>query len=345
MGDFDELEVVLASTRERLVSNAAHYSGLFETLGGSVAEATVGGKMIRPHLVMQSYRATSGLAPTHSLVKLAAAVELLHSAFLVHDDVIDNDVQRRGKLNPIGRLRQVANLAGAAARDEQVLGDAAGILAGDLLLHECYRLVALAGLEPQVVQRIYTLLDEAIYASAAGELSDVESSVLGGQTTEQALAVSYQKTAVYSFSVPLRLGALVAGADDATLELLHQVGGQLGLAFQLTDDLIGTFGDLRAAGRESGADLREAKFTPLVAAARQSAGWARIDDQLLAARGGGAAVVEAQQALAESGAAETITGLVRQYLAGAQQVADSATLPAAMRTLVGAVAQDIESKL
>lgn len=346
MSDLDRLEERLARSRQRLMTRAAGHSEFFDTLAQAVGDATLGGKRIRPLLVLRSYRATSGQLPNEQVVRLAAAIELLHSAFLVHDDVIDHDVLRRGKLNPIGRLRQVASDAGASAWEEQQLGDAAGILAGDLLLHECYRLIALAGFEPSRLEQVYELLDEAIYTSAAGELSDVEGSLTGALTSDQALTVSYQKTAVYSFSVPLRAGALLADSSPTTLDLLHAIGGQLGLAFQLSDDLVGAFGDDRAAGRASGADLREAKFTALVAAARQSAGWEAIDSRLLAARGGGGiAVIEAQRALAESGAVEAVTAVIHRNLADAVRLAAESSLPAAQQRLISSVAEEIAERL
>ena len=88
---------------------------------------------------------------------------------------------------------------------------------------------------------------------------------------------TFNKTAVYSFSAPLCAGALLAGASAEAIAALDAEGGRLGLAFQLVDDLIGAFGSAEQAGRDEGGDLRESKRTPLIALARQTPTWARVE--------------------------------------------------------------------
>ena len=181
----------------------------------------------------------------------------------MHDDVIDHDTVRRGIPNVAGEFRLRGHRSGADAAGAALLGEAAAILAGDLLLHEAFRMVALADIETTTRGRLFDLLDDAVFVSAAGELADVENSVAGDVAEPGAiLDATFNKTAVYSFSAPLEAGAVLAGAPRRGALVLHGAGGRLGLAYQLVDDLIGAFGSNAQAGREAGGDLREVEADP-----------------------------------------------------------------------------------
>ena len=242
----------------RLADRATTHGESMSALTAAVSSATAGGKRLRPQLVVASFLAVGGdLERAPGLSSVAAAFELLHSAFVIHDDVIDHDVTRRGVPNVAGRFRIRAKAQGADARGAALLGDAAAILAGDLLLHEATRMVALADVPDTQRARLLDLLDDAVFVSAAGELADVENSVTP-DLAEQAdiLAATYNKTAVYSFTAPLCAGAILAGAPSPWIADLERIGGSLGLAFQLVDDLIGAFGTAEQAGKDAGSDLR-----------------------------------------------------------------------------------------
>jgi geranylgeranyl diphosphate synthase type II len=260
----------------------------------------------------------------------------------VHDDVIDHDTHRRGVPNITGEFRARARERGADASGAALLGDAAAIIAGDLLLHEASRLIALTDVPADARRRLLALLDDAVLVSAAGELADVENAVTGADV-DAILAATRDKTAVYSFSAPLCAGAVLAGADAATEAALQRCGDALGLAFQLVDDLIGAFGSMEAAGRASGGDLREAKQTPLVALARDSEDWSRVNDALAVAHTGPIAVRDAQRALAASGAPARVVALVDTALADAVREADP--LPEAARGLVAEAAAGIRERV
>ncbi|MFB8387113.1 polyprenyl synthetase family protein [Microbacterium sp. NPDC055910] len=319
----------------------------FDALAAAVSRAARGGKRMRPRLVAASFEAFGGdAASTPALAPVAAAFELLHAAFVVHDDVIDHDIERRGVPNVAGEFRARALDSGADATGAALLGDTAGILAGDILLHEASRLVALAGLPPPTLARIYDLLDDAVHVSAAGELADVENSVTGGQVPSSTLLdTAHDKTAVYSFRAPLGVGAILAGAPDDARQLLQRIGGRLGLAYQLVDDLIGAFGDETQAGRAIGGDLREAKQTPLVALARDTAQWTRVSDALALAHTGPIAVRDAQLALEASGARDSLRELIADTLAGVRFSAGDAVLPPRVGTLLRELADRVEERV
>lgn len=319
----------------------------FGALADAVCRAAGGGKRFRPALVVAAFEAFGG-EPAHApgLFPVAAAFELLHTAFVVHDDVIDHDLVRRGIPNVAGEFRARGRERGADAAGAALLGDAAAILAGDLLLHEASRLVALADVGAVERARLLALLDDAVYVSAAGELADVENSVTVDSPDRDALLdTAFNKTAVYSFRAPLMAGGVLAGASDEAVEVLSAAGGMLGLAFQLVDDLIGAFGSEQQAGRETGGDLRESKRTPLVALARESVSWPSVSDALAVAHTGPIAVREAQRALEASGARERLLALVARTLDDARFAADDPVLTPAGGALLRDLADSIGERV
>lgn len=341
------IDAAIDAALSRIRVRAAGLGADFATLADAVTRAASGGKRFRPALVTAAFEA---FAPDREggqgLYDVAAAFELLHAAFVVHDDVIDHDLVRRGIPNVGGEFRTIGAARGADASGAALLGDAAAILAGDLLLHEAFRLVGLADIGSVARSRVYALLDDAVLVSAAGELDDVAHSVSADVTaTADAISTAFNKTAVYSFQSPLVAGAALAGADDDALASLGAAAGPLGLAYQLVDDLIGAFGSESQAGRESGADLREAKRTPLVALAREGADWTDVSAALALAPTGPIAVREAQRTLEESGARERLRALVDETLTQARFAADDPALPPAAGALLREIAAKIESRV
>ncbi|MFE7845241.1 polyprenyl synthetase family protein [Microbacterium sp. NPDC057407] len=331
----------------RVVSRAHLLGPGFGALGDAVARATQGGKRFRPALVSASFDAFGGdRERSPGLYSVAAAFELLHTAFVVHDDVIDHDTERRGVPNVAGEFRARAREREADAAGAALLGDAAAILAGDLLLHEALRLVALADVDPVARERLHALVDDAVYVSAAGELADVENSVVKAQaSTADAFDAAFNKTAVYSFRAPLEAGAVLAGASSAAIEVIQTAGGQLGLAFQLVDDLIGAFGTAEQAGRASGGDLRESKRTPLVALARETASWSRVSDALAVAHTGPIAVRKAQAALERSGAPTRLRAVIGSTLEQVRTASLDPSLPPAAGELLRDIADGMERRI
>ena len=179
-----------------------------------------------------------------------------------------------------------------------------------------------------------------------GELADVEHSVSAELAAPDAiLDATFNKTAVYSFSAPLGAGGVLAGAPEDALAVLHHAGGRLGLAFQLVDDLIGAFGSIEQAGRESGSDLRESKRTPLVALARQTTSWSRVNDALAMAHTGPIAVREAQLALEESGARARLRGVIDDTLDDVRVASRDPALPARAGLLLQQLAAAVERRV
>ncbi len=268
----EALQRLLEQGRARAAATDPDHARLWDAL----TAAAEGGKRFRPALLVAAHDALDG-ASTAAAVQTGAAVELLHTALVIHDDVIDGDDVRRGRPNVSGTFHAYAVAAGAGEDEAAALGRTAGILAGDLALAAAIRAVATCGAPPEVTHRLLDLFDAAIHVTAAGELADVRMSLsIGAASLPESLAMEEQKTSAYSFALPLQAGAVLAGADDVTVDRLGEAGRVLGIAFQLADDLLGVFGDPSRTGKSATGDLRAGKQTPLLAHARSTTDWDRI---------------------------------------------------------------------
>lgn len=331
----------------RLATRAAGHGEEVTRLARAAHRAGAGGKRFRPRLVLSAFHAFGAGRPwTRAVLDVAAGFELLHTAFVIHDDVIDGDVERRGRPNVAGTFAREAAASGCGTEPAARLGAAAAILAGDLLLHEATRIIALADVPPVQRARLLDLVDEAILVTASGEFADVAHSVLPGvPAAGDVLAATRDKTAVYSFSAPLQAGALLAGVDDATLDALEAEGRALGLAFQLVDDLIGAFGTAEQAGRAPGADLREHRHTALMALALDTEMWPRVRSTAALADTGPVALRAAQDALEESGARREASALIEETLRDSRARAVAAALPRAAQDMLTDLATSISERI
>jgi len=209
-----------------------------------------GGKRLRATLCLVGGHAVSARTKAEPLLHAGVAVELLQSYLLIHDDWMDGDSLRRGG--------PTAHVALAAHLGSDYLGERSGVLAGDHAL-------ALAQLElarvdvtaERKVKALRTFAQMQIDA-VAGQQRD-----LVGRTDNPELTY-FLKTASYTVTGPLVLGAELAGARAPTLEALRAFGSPAGIAFQLRDDLIGAFGEPAVTGKPRGADLLAGKSTPLL---------------------------------------------------------------------------------
>ena len=283
----------IAEILERGVRQGRTLDEGYRRLWAELGAATEDGKRLRPALFEVGYRSWGGTDARAASV-VAAAIELLHTAFVLHDDVIDGDDRRRGRLNVSGTHAALARARGADDARAREYGVAAGILAGDLALTAALRAVATCPAPRTTVHRLLDLFDETLHATAAGELADVRLSLrTGAISVEETLRMAERKTAVYSFSLPLQAAAVLAhGSEDDSpenpgLNAAHNsaidtvaaagtVGRLLGTSFQLVDDLLGVFGDPARTGKSSLSDLRSGKQTALIVHARGTSVWSQV---------------------------------------------------------------------
>ena len=199
-----------------------------------------GGKRLRPLLTIATARA---LGVGDEVYPLACSLELLHSATLLHDDILDDAELRRGQ--------QATHLA---------FGKSSAILAGDVLLALANRLVA-----DYDIPRLTSVLSEAIMRTVTGEIVEIANVRNTELSHEQYVEIITGKTA-YLFQGACQCGAILARADAEIEQAAHDYGLNLGIAFQLVDDALDYVSPSEVTGKPSGGDLREGKTTmPLIA--------------------------------------------------------------------------------
>lgn len=220
--------------RQQLHSDVALVNQIAEYIVGA------GGKRIRPTLVLLLANAYGYHGTSHH--DLAAIVEFIHTATLLHDDVVDESSLRRG--------RQTANA---------LFGNAASVLVGDFLYSRAFQMMV--SIDDMRVMRI---LADATNVIAEGEVLQLLNMHDPDVTEASYLQVIRSKTAKL-FEAAAQLGALIAGASDAEIEAAAEYGRSLGTAFQLIDDVLDYSGNAADIGKNVGDDLREGKPTlPLI---------------------------------------------------------------------------------
>jgi geranylgeranyl diphosphate synthase, type I len=220
-------------------------------------------KRVRPTLLVAGWAlASGGMGQVPDGVReFAAGLELLHTFMLVHDDVADRAATRRG-----GPTLHRVLAAGKT-------GDDLAVVLGDHLYALSVETMLGSGLPASARATKYMMA--ICRHTAAGQYLDLDltRAPLDEVNLFQTLKVAHLKTAKYGFVAPLVAGAMLGGASDELIEALERVGRQVGMAFQLRDDLIGLFGDDKVAGKDGGGDFVEGKRTfPVIAA------WTRADD-------------------------------------------------------------------
>ncbi|PRI15539.1 bifunctional (2E,6E)-farnesyl/geranyl diphosphate synthase [Mycobacterium shigaense] len=229
-----------------------------------------GGKRLRPTFAYWGWRAVASAEPDPEVLLLFSALELLHASALVHDDVIDDSSTRRGR--PTSHVRFAAlhrdrKWRGSADR----FGVSAAILVGDLALAWADDIVFGADLSPEAHRRVRRVWADLRTEVLGGQYLDIVAEASAAESIESAMNVNTFKTACYTVTRPLQLGAAAAGDRPDVQAVLGQFGTDIGVAFQLRDDVLGVFGDPAVTGKPSGDDLRSGKRTVLLAEALQLA--------------------------------------------------------------------------
>jgi octaprenyl-diphosphate synthase len=265
-----------------------------------VAEHIIGGggKRLRPLIVLLAARACGYSGSSH--IDAAAFIEFIHTATLLHDDVVDGSSRRRG--------RDTANA---------VYGNQASVLVGDFVYSRAFQMMAAIG-----SQRVMEIMSEATNVIAEGEVLQLMNAGDPTTTQQRYLEVIYRKTARL-FESGAEVAAVLAGASPSLQRALAAYGKHLGTAYQLVDDVLDYRSDPAERGKNLGDDLAEGKPTlPLIQALRQTedpavreairgaienGGLERLDDIVLAIESTGA--LEYTRRLAQDEAGKALTAL------------------------------------
>jgi octaprenyl-diphosphate synthase len=236
-----EMEMVEAEFERQADSNIQVIGYL-----GSYLRAS-GGKRVRPALLLLSNKAAGGSGDSESVIRLATVMEMIHTATLVHDDIIDNASTRRNAVTVNARF-----------------GNQSAVLMGDWLYMSAF--------ETSLKERSLEILDILTMLTrkmTEGEL--IQLTMLGRtDIPEETYFDILQRKTAFLFSACCEIGAILAGAAPAEQKALKEYGMNLGTAFQLADDVLDFTADKEVLGKASGADLLEGKLTlPLILLARE----------------------------------------------------------------------------
>ncbi len=263
-----------------------------------------GGKRVRPFIVVT---VAEGLgASREAAMPFAAGVELVHNFTLIHDDIIDRDEFRRG-----------------VPTVHKLWGEPLAIIAGDLLFAKAFEVLndAVArGVPPQRVEKAYHVLARASRIVAEGQALDMLFEDLERVSMDDYLDMVYRKTGAL-FEASAILGGLVATDDEEIIEALGEYGRNLGIAFQIRDDILGLIGDEKVLGKPVYSDIREGKKTILVIYALSKLD-ADARDKLLSVLGKRNAtreeLEEAARLIRETGAVDYAESVARDYVGRAK---------------------------
>lgn len=219
---------------------------------------SISGKMIRGALVMFSENMFSNTI-TKDSVKCAICIELLQSGLLIHDDIMDEDTQRRGKDSIFFQYKKLADSMNI--ENSYHIGESIGICAGNFAFSLAF--LALGEIEKKkVLDKLILKFGEEMAIVGVGQMKDVITSGHRDLPTEDDIISIYRyKTARYSFSLPFSLGAIISEVSDDDISLIEEIGECIGIIFQIQDDKIGLLGDESVIGKPVGSDIKENKKT------------------------------------------------------------------------------------
>lgn len=236
-----EIEFIL---KKYLPKEEGYQKTILEAMNYSIL---AGGKRLRPMLMLETYRLFGGESKV--IEPFAAAIEMIHTYSLVHDDLpaMDNDEYRRGKKTT-----------------HAVYGEAMGILAGDALLNYAYETAAEAFLmEPENVQigkAFFVFAKKAgVYGMVGGQTVDIESE--GSQISKEKLEFIYRLKTSALLEASMLTGAILAGASEEDQQLIERAAAEIGFAFQIRDDILDITSSLEVLGKPVGSDEKNQKAT------------------------------------------------------------------------------------
>jgi geranylgeranyl diphosphate synthase type I len=280
-----------------------------------------GGKRLRPAFCYCAYAGAGGALDDPRVIDASAALELVHTFALAHDDVMDGSAMRRGEDSVHARFARRHGRAGWRGEARR-FGEGMAILVGDFAL--TYADVLMRGM-PTDTLMVY---DELRVELCVGQSLDLVGTASASTDGELANRIAVYKSGKYTVERPLHMGAALAGGLERLAPALTAIGLPLGHAFQLRDDVLGAFGDAEITGKPVGDDLREGKPTPLVALAFERA---RADDRRVLERLGdprltAGEIASVQDVLVRTGALEQIESDIARLVADAREALAAAPI-------------------
>lgn len=254
-----ELKAFLAEKRTELASVNPFGADICKRL----ADFALRGKMIRGCLVFTGYElgpAGRSAAGSRVLAMAGAAMELFQSGLLIHDDIMDRDLTRRGGETIFQQYASSAEREGVV--DWRHLGESLGTCAGDIAYFLGFELLGRLEISPTAQEGLVALCGRELATVGVAQMQDVAWGASPSAVPREHIVRLYtHKTGRYTFSLPLAAGGRIAGADEPTLAALEKIGEHLGVVFQVRDDELNLFGEEGQTGKPVGSDIREGKKT------------------------------------------------------------------------------------
>ena len=257
----DELLAYIESERGALEPEAQPLLDELESV------ISAGGKRLRPSFCFWGHIAAGG-TDSREIVRIGAALELLHTFAMIQDDVMDRAPLRRNRATTFRALTELS--AGVPHRgDPKRFGMSAAVLAGLLGFVLADRLFYSADFDAPALERAADRYDSMRTRAIAGQYLDLLAAYRGEADEATARRIGALKSGGYSVADPLAIGALLATDDERIVRTLENYGRPLGEAFQIRDDVLGVFGEPDVTGKDRDGDLREGKQTVLLAKTRE----------------------------------------------------------------------------
>jgi geranylgeranyl diphosphate synthase type I len=337
------LTSIAARVTDRVVRFVAvegeRWAALDDDLAGPFNEirrmVEAGGKRLRPAFCHWGFVGAGGDPDDTRIVDIGAAFELMHAFALLHDDVMDDALSRRGAPTTHAIYADTHHRAGWSGESRR-FGEGAAILVGDLAF------VLADELMVGVPDPVWRMWNELRAELNIGQFLDIVGSARGERRVDRAERIARYKSGKYTIERPLHIGALLAAPERATslLPQLSRYGLPLGDAFQMRDDVIGVFGDTAITGKPVGGDLLEGKPTPLLARAVAAATESQrtVLDRVGAADLDAAEIAAIQQVIVDTGALDELESAIERLSSEAIEALASIDITAVARDELAALA-------
>ena len=338
-----KIDLAIESYFDKWNNEVAQISPRLLPLLTVLQEGCKGGKRIRGVLVALGYSlftdASSNSEKEKAITQVAVAYEIFQTAILAHDDIIDKSELRRGMPT---LYQQLGN---------NHYGVSQTICIGDLGFFTAYKIISETAFPDALKIKAISFFSDSITKTLFGEMLDVEFAHKKVDVAEQllteVLTVYALKTAYYTFVAPLSLGAILAGADENVLRQIKTFGENVGVLFQVNDDINDIFGDTNTTKKDIGADVKEGKITLLYAKAMQLANAKQHDD--LSKLYGKALIdektlKEVQKIFVETGALAHVTSLAETYEAKARAAIETISQEKSTQQLLHQIVDFVSEK-
>lgn len=220
-----------------------------------------GGKRLRAAFVYYTYIMHGG-NKLDEILRVCAAIELIHAFFLVEDDFMDEAETRRG-YPTIHRTYEEMHEKNDYKKDSHHFGNTIAVNVGIIGDHMALNLVNNANFAPELIIKAMNRLNRQVITTGHGQIHDVLNEVRSELTEQDIINVLHWKTGIYTYDNPIHIGAILAGANDSELKDLSRYAVPGGVAFQIQDDILGSFGDESKTGKSASSDIKEGKQTLL----------------------------------------------------------------------------------